>query len=766
MANNIVQINSNNGINVTTQTSNDIISVVALGPQGPQGPQGEPGSGFPFNGGIAQITGSLQVTGSTILTGNLNVSEGITGSLLGTSSWAQNSITASYALNASGVDTSSLVTTSSFNSFTSSIQSFNQSIQFSVNSLTNSTSSYLLRSETSSLTQLSTFNNFTSSYNTGSFTGSFTGSLLGTASKVIIGDLGSNVYPIAIASPSGDILKADGFTLNGSTKFLNLPNDYYLYMPGTSTVNAGTFLGNLSGNVTGNLTGTASFATSASRALNSNSASYATTASYALNGGDTIGTLQEVTQQGATTNVPITASIISASSLTGSLFGTSSWANNATSASYALDTTNASTASYVENAQTASYVLNAVSSSFALTASYALNADNIDLDSVGDDNTYGFVFKDGTSFGYNKLYADSQEDTPSWNPSTNTFKAANIVSTIQFSGSFNIPTVSSATRFNIPLLASNNNSFQRSSQGNLTFSPGVVGFFEPVLYLTGSLNILSGSITITSGSLIGTSSFATTASYVLNAISASYIQNAQSASYVLNAISSSFTTTASYALNGGVTQITAGNGISIDQSTGNVTITNSGGSGTAFPYTGSALITGSLTITGSTTSTLGFTGSLLGTASRAVSSSYALTASYALSSAGGGGGTSLGSIFITLYDGGSNLTTGIKDTPVYIPYDGTATGWEMLAYNSSNVLMTASCVVDILQGRFATLPLSGSNSMAGSEKPTLTNQSSSFSSSLSTWTSITAGEYVQAEIESISGNVAKIVIAIKTTKSS
>ena len=255
--------------------------------------------------------------------------------------------------------------------------------------------------------------------------------------------------------------------------------------------------------------------------------------------------------------------------------------------------------------------------------------------------------------------------------------------------------------------------------------------------LTGSLNVSEGI----TGSLLGTASWAQnsiTASYALNAISASYIQNAQSASYVLNAISSSFTTTASYALNGGVT----------------------------FPYTGSALITGSLTITGSTTSTLGFTGSLLGTASRAVSSSYALTASYALSSAGGGGGTSLGSIFITLYDGGSNLTTGIKDTPAYIPYDGTATGWEMLAYNSSNVLMTASCVVDILQGRFATLPLSGSNSMAGSEKPTLTNQSSSFSSSLSTWTSITAGDYVQAEIESVSTGVAKIVIAIKTTKSS
>lgn len=79
------------------------------------------------------------------------------------------------------------------------------------------------------------------------------------------------------------------------------------------------------------------------------------------------------------------------------------------------------------------------------------------------------------------------------------------------------------------------------------------------------------------------------------------------------------------------------------------------GSGTSFPYTGSAIITGSLTITGSTTSTLGFTGSLQGTASYvsgsiftnanpALSASYALTASYALNagSGGGGGGTNLG----------------------------------------------------------------------------------------------------------------------------
>lgn len=56
--------------------------------------------------------------------------------------------------------------------------------------------------------------------------------------------------------------------------------------------------------------------------------------------------------------------------VTGSVFGTASWATQASTASYVVT---ANTASYVTTAQTASYVLNAVSSSFASTASYVNN---------------------------------------------------------------------------------------------------------------------------------------------------------------------------------------------------------------------------------------------------------------------------------------------------------------------------------------------------------------------------------------------------------
>ena len=56
---------------------------------------------FASNADTLVISGSLIVTGSSQVTGSLNVRGGITGSLFGTASWAQNSISSSYALTAS-----------------------------------------------------------------------------------------------------------------------------------------------------------------------------------------------------------------------------------------------------------------------------------------------------------------------------------------------------------------------------------------------------------------------------------------------------------------------------------------------------------------------------------------------------------------------------------------------------------------------------------------------------------------------------------------
>jgi hypothetical protein len=63
-----------------------------------------------------------------------------------------------------------------------------------------------------------------------------------------------------------------------------------------------------------------------------------------------------------------------ATGFTGSLFGTASWANNATNASTASWASNVNTASWASNALTASWATNVNTASWAQTSSHALNA--------------------------------------------------------------------------------------------------------------------------------------------------------------------------------------------------------------------------------------------------------------------------------------------------------------------------------------------------------------------------------------------------------
>ena len=58
---------------------------------------GSTGTLFSSNVDTLVLTGSLLVTGSTVLSGSLNVSQGITGSLFGTASFATQALSASYA---------------------------------------------------------------------------------------------------------------------------------------------------------------------------------------------------------------------------------------------------------------------------------------------------------------------------------------------------------------------------------------------------------------------------------------------------------------------------------------------------------------------------------------------------------------------------------------------------------------------------------------------------------------------------------------------
>lgn len=155
--------------------------------------------------------------------GNLIVSGGgfsgsFTGNLIGTASWANNYNETDPIFTAMS---GSFVTTSSFNSFTGSIQ--NQ-----VTSLTNATSSYVLNAQTSSFVTTSSFNSFTSSYNTGSFTGSFTGQFNGTAtsaSYALTASYALNAGGIStlIDSIGARVYTDDTFITAGSKGYKHIP---------------------------------------------------------------------------------------------------------------------------------------------------------------------------------------------------------------------------------------------------------------------------------------------------------------------------------------------------------------------------------------------------------------------------------------------------------------------------------------------------------------------------------------------------------------
>jgi len=249
----------------------------------------------------------------------------------------------------------------------------------------------------------------------------------------------------------------------------------------------------------------ASYATTASFALNGGGGSSIDTGSFAITGSNTFIGNQTITGSLNISGSTIQQGSLTATSFTGSLQGTASYATtssyvlNAVSSSFSTTASyvqNAQTASYVQNAQSASYVLQAISSSFTTTSSYALTAETL-LGSV-----VSASYSSTSSYALNADLLDGKDST-----------------------------IFATTGSNVFI-------------GNQT--------------ITGSLNI-SGS-TIQQGSLTATSfsgslqGIATTASYVQNAQSASYVLNAVSssfattASYVLNAISSSFATTASYAL--------------------------------------------------------------------------------------------------------------------------------------------------------------------------------------------------------------------------
>jgi hypothetical protein len=119
------------------------------------------------------------------------------------------------------------------------------------------------------------------------------------------------------------------------------------------------------------------------------------------------------------------------------------------------------------------------------------------------------------------------------------------------------------------------------------------------------------------------------------------------------------------------------------------------------------------------------------------------------------GNAGSGSFGITIDGGGSGFTTGLKGF-TRIPYTGSITGWTMISDQSG------SCVIDVWKANNAIPTVA--NSIAGTEKPTLTNQQLVSDTNLTTWTSsLSVGDIVAFNVDSIS-TVTRVNLIIHTSK--
>ena len=108
---------------------------------------------------------------------------------------------------------------------------------------------------------------------------------------------------------------------------------------------------------------------------------------------------------------------------------------------------------------------------------------------------------------------------------------------------------------------------------------------------------------------------------------------------------------------------------------------------------------------------------------------------------GGGGVFSIG---ITLDGGGAAITTGVKGY-FRVPYAATITGWHLVGTPSGSI------VIDVWK-KAGAIPAVG-DSIAGSEKPTLSSAQLASDTDLTTWTTtaIAAGDVIGYSVDSCSG---------------
>jgi hypothetical protein len=492
---------------------------------------------------LLRANNAHELTGSLSITNRLNVIGGVTASLQGTASWANNAITASHAIQALSA---SYWSGSIINAATASY------VLNAVSSSFASTASYVLNAVSASFATLAQTASFVQTAQTASYVlNAVSSSFASTASSV--NRLNQNV----VVSGSLTVSGSTNIIGNSGTTLLSSNADTLVFTGSLLTSGSIVSTGSLSilGGVTGSLLGTASYATqalsasywsgsiinaaTASYVLNAVSSSYATSALTASNSNTAssadnftvrgILTAQTINVQTITSSVDfVTGSSINGSllsnthqftgsvSVTGSLTVNNSNVilSNQTSSMSVLSASYAVTSSYIETAQTASYVLQAQSASYALTASNA--PDYLPL--AGGTLT-GDLYASGRTFWYQDLILGY--GTTSGKITTDGTKYISImpdynVESARFWPNGNVTIQNAGTYVD--------NGFRLDVSGSGRFTDG--------LTVTGSLQAISGI----TGSLLGTASNSVSASY---ASTASYLNPIKNSYLVLSQVSQS-----------------------------------------------------------------------------------------------------------------------------------------------------------------------------------------------------------------------------------
>jgi hypothetical protein len=193
---------------------------------------------------------------------------------------------------------------------------------------------------------------------------------------------------------------------------------------------------------------------------------------------------------------------------------------------------------------------------------------------------------------------------------------------------------------------------------------------------------------------------------------------------------------------GTITEITAGDGLIGGGTAGSVTINVNTGAG--ITISSDAVAIDLATNSGlNTTSGLAIDSSIAGaglTFSAGILSIYGLSSSFGL----------------TVDGAGSTITTGNKGYLV-VPYDGTITGWTLIADQSG------SCVIDVWKESIGNIPTIA-NTITGTEKPTLTSQQINSDLTLTSWTTnVLFGDIIGFNVDSVS-TITRFHLTIYITK--